>query len=89
MLTTGWNPLAGATPDLIEEVMQTLGPEHDTHNPQSALEVGGWMDREFKTAAHSRLACGNNKFKSVPLFPSSPEGSERHLLRSCGFLHHW
>jgi hypothetical protein len=43
VLTTGWNPLAGAPPDIVEEVKQTLGPERDAHNPQSALEVSRWL----------------------------------------------
>jgi len=39
VLTTCWNPLAGAPPDIVEEVRQTLGPEHDAHDAQNALEM--------------------------------------------------
>lgn len=40
VLTTSWSPLAGATPDIIEEVKHALGGHDDDLNyPQSALEV--------------------------------------------------
>lgn len=43
MLTTGWNPLAGAPANIIDEVKQTLGSEYDAHDPQSALEVRPYL----------------------------------------------
>jgi len=40
VLTTSWNPLAGATSDIIEEVKHALGGDDDDMNyPQSAIEV--------------------------------------------------
>lgn len=45
VLTTGWNPLAGAPANIIEEVKQTLGSEYDAHDPQSALEVRPYLLR--------------------------------------------
>lgn len=39
-LTTGWDPLAGAPSNIIEEVKQTLRDDYDSNAPQSALEVG-------------------------------------------------
>ncbi|KAJ8692702.1 hypothetical protein PTI98_009991 [Pleurotus ostreatus] len=38
-LTTSWNPLAGAMPDIIEDVSQALGDEDVMNSPQSALEM--------------------------------------------------
>lgn len=40
VLTTSWNPLSGAPPDIIQEVKQALGGHDDDMNyPQSALEA--------------------------------------------------
>ena len=40
VLTTCWNPLAGAPPGIIEEVKLVLGGDDDNFDlPQSALEV--------------------------------------------------
>lgn len=40
VLTTCWTPLAGAPPDIIEEVQLALGRDDgDLEYPQSALEV--------------------------------------------------
>lgn len=42
VLTTSWNPLAGATRETIHEIKQTLGGREDDdviNDPQSALEV--------------------------------------------------
>lgn len=40
VLTTSWNPLAGATPEIVEQVKNSLGGDEDDVNyPQSALEV--------------------------------------------------
>ncbi|KAL4263192.1 Transient receptor potential calcium channel [Pleurotus pulmonarius] len=38
-LTTSWNPLAGAMPDIIDDVSQALGDEDVMNSPQSALEM--------------------------------------------------
>lgn len=41
VLTTTWNPLAGAPPEIIAEVKQALGGQDENMNsPQSAIEVG-------------------------------------------------
>lgn len=40
VLTTRWNPLAGAALDIVEQVKHSLGgDEEDMDAPQSALEV--------------------------------------------------
>ncbi|KAL0954798.1 hypothetical protein HGRIS_003745 [Hohenbuehelia grisea] len=40
VLTTSWNPLAGATPEIVAEVTESLGGSDDVLNcPQSALEM--------------------------------------------------
>ena len=40
VLTTCWNPLAGAPPDILQEVRLALrGGDDDLDYPQSALEV--------------------------------------------------
>ncbi|KAJ8521110.1 hypothetical protein ONZ45_g2146 [Pleurotus djamor] len=39
VLTTSWNPLAGATPEVIEDVSQALGDDDVMNSPQSALEM--------------------------------------------------
>lgn len=39
VLTTGWNPLAGAPSNISDEVKQTLGDDYDSNDPQSALEM--------------------------------------------------
>ncbi|KAF7974798.1 hypothetical protein HWV62_11295 [Athelia sp. TMB] len=39
VLTTGWEPLAGAPDTIVKEVRQSLGPQYDPHDPQSALEM--------------------------------------------------
>ena len=75
MLTTGWNPLAGASPDIVEEVKQILGPEHDAHDPQSALEVSGWSIK-FQQRFISRLAGSDYNVQSIPLLPGCPKRSE-------------
>ncbi len=45
VLTTTWNPLAGAPTDVIDQVRQVLGGDDDDLNsPQSALEVQPSID---------------------------------------------
>ena len=41
VLTTRWNPLAGAPYDIVDQVKHSLGQEddEDTDSPHSALEV--------------------------------------------------
>lgn len=40
VLTTSWNPLAGAPSDVVEAVLEALGgDEEDLDDPSSALEV--------------------------------------------------
>ena len=40
VLTTSWNPIAGAPPDVVQEVTEALGgDEEDLDDPTSALEV--------------------------------------------------
>ncbi|KAJ7773071.1 receptor-activated Ca2+-permeable cation channel [Mycena metata] len=39
VLTTSWSPLAGATPEVVEEVKQVLGSKANVNDPQSALEM--------------------------------------------------
>lgn len=40
VLTTLWNPLAGAPHDVVEEVKETIGTEAASESSQSAIEVG-------------------------------------------------
>ncbi|KAG6333497.1 hypothetical protein ID866_5586 [Astraeus odoratus] len=39
VLTTPWNPLAGAPPDVVEDVKETVGEEQCAENAQSAIEM--------------------------------------------------
>ena len=40
VLTTSWNPIAGAPPDVVAEVQRTLGGrDRSLDDPTSALEV--------------------------------------------------
>ncbi|KAJ6513410.1 receptor-activated Ca2+-permeable cation channel [Mycena sanguinolenta] len=39
VLTTSWSPLAGATPQIVEEVKQVLGNNANVSDAESALEV--------------------------------------------------
>lgn len=40
VLTTLWNPLAGAPMDIVEEVKEVIGEEDCMESSQSAIEVG-------------------------------------------------
>jgi hypothetical protein len=49
VLTTGWHPLAGAPPDIVQEVKQSIGGNEDDLNcPQSALEVIAIVPRSLR-----------------------------------------
>ncbi|KAJ7158913.1 receptor-activated Ca2+-permeable cation channel [Mycena filopes] len=39
VLTTSWSPLAGATPEVVQEVKQVLGSNANVNDAQSALEM--------------------------------------------------
>ncbi|KAG5646123.1 hypothetical protein DXG03_004362 [Asterophora parasitica] len=39
VLTTRWNPLAGATSDIVEQVSQSVGGDEDIDSAQSAIEM--------------------------------------------------
>ncbi|KAJ7931371.1 receptor-activated Ca2+-permeable cation channel [Mycena leptocephala] len=39
VLTTSWSPLAGASPEVVEEVKQVLGSSANVNDAQSALEM--------------------------------------------------
>lgn len=43
VLTTPWNPLAGAPLDVVEEVKLVIGTEDAAENSQSAIEVGAYI----------------------------------------------
>jgi len=52
VLTTSWNPLAGAPPDVVEDVKRVMGADDDDMNyPQSALEMA------ISTKAKAFLSC--------------------------------
>lgn len=53
VLTTSWNPLAGAPPEIVAEVTQALGGDVDDimNYPQSALEV--WRPLVLTIILHS------------------------------------
>lgn len=40
VLTTAWNPLAGATPEVVQEVKHAINSKRDLETAQSAIEVG-------------------------------------------------
>lgn len=72
VLTTSWNPLAGAPLDIVEEVRQTLGPKHGSHNPQSALEVRGRPIQFIITSHPGQMAVTtmSKAFLSSPIVQS-------------------
>lgn len=39
VLTTAWNPLAGATPEVVQEVKHAIHSKHDLETAQTAIEV--------------------------------------------------
>lgn len=53
VLTTCWNPLAGASPEVVDEVTQVLGNDDVMNHPQSALEVGAFLGTRM--TAHCSL----------------------------------
>ena len=61
ILTTSWNPLAGATNDVIEDVKNILGNKEDQGvvDLQSALEVSCFHASASSPYAHSSIQDGD------------------------------
>jgi len=85
VLTTAWNPLAGAAPQVIEDVKSALGAHGDDFgDAQSAIEVTFTPFLPFlpPTATDGRLYPG----KVFSGRPCHTESRQRHLLWSSGLL---
>lgn len=84
VLTTCWNPLAGAPREVVEEIRQALGNDDDEMNaPQSALEVCLlWVIRGTVLTLPTRWQYLHRRRSSSPL-PS------RRKLSTTFFLAEW
>ena len=83
-LTASWNPLAGAPPDVEDDIRISVG-DVDV-DPQSALEVQ--MLVISATRDSNKITDGNcYGVKALHFFNSSPSGCRPYLQRTRGVLH--
>lgn len=77
VLTTSWSPLAGAPPDVAEEITQTLSWSTDSSAaPQSAIEVSYPVVKCQQPAFHGCSASNLHRIKAFSGLSCVSEGAE-------------